>query len=381
MTKYFCKIFFCILTFLHLNISTFSQDSSHLRISLLTCTPGEELYSTFGHTAIRVVDSNSVTDIVYNYGTFNFDDDGFYLKFVRGKLLYYLSTENFEDFKFNYQTTNRGITEQVINLSAEEKINIQQALNNNLKEENKFYRYDFLFDNCTTRPRDMIQKFSSTKIADKPVMPQGSTFRNAIHAYLHKNNKYWSKLGIDILLGSPTDAVMTNVQMQFLPDNLMKAVDSSNHLVLSKENLYPIDNSSNTKPLFFTPTIAFTLLLLFVIGLGFYQNNFIQNILNGFYGLFFYLTGLLGCILLFMWFGTNHAMCKNNFNLLWAWPTHAIMAFFINSKKKWVKRYFLLTAIGLILVLITWFFLPQQMNSSLIALLLLLIYICIKKLN
>ncbi|MBL0144829.1 MAG: DUF4105 domain-containing protein [Chitinophagaceae bacterium] len=101
--------------------TSFAQDTSRLRISLLTCTPGDELYSTFGHSAFRVVDSNSVTDIVYNYGTFNFDDDGFLLKFTRGKLLYYLSTEYFTDFKELYQQTNRGITEQVLNLSAAEK--------------------------------------------------------------------------------------------------------------------------------------------------------------------------------------------------------------------------------------------------------------------
>ncbi|MGF2413391.1 MAG: DUF4105 domain-containing protein, partial [Ferruginibacter sp.] len=106
--KLLLLLFISILA--HYPISLSAQDSSHLRISLLTCTPGEELYSTFGHSAYRVIDSSSVTDIVYNYGTFNFDDDGFYLKFVQGKLLYYVSTERFEDFKYLYQVTNRGIT-------------------------------------------------------------------------------------------------------------------------------------------------------------------------------------------------------------------------------------------------------------------------------
>ena len=97
------------------------RDTSRMRISLLTCTPGEELYSTFGHSAYRVVDSNGITDIVYNYGTFNFNDEGFYLKFIRGKLLYYVSTENFRDFVSDYKADNRGITEQVLNLSGPEK--------------------------------------------------------------------------------------------------------------------------------------------------------------------------------------------------------------------------------------------------------------------
>ena len=119
------RLCFCFILIYN---TSFAQDTSRLRISLLTCTPGDELYSTFGHSAFRVVDSNSVTDIVYNYGTFNFDDDGFLLKFTRGKLLYYLSTEYFTDFKELYQQTNRGITEQVLNLSAAEKINIKKFL-------------------------------------------------------------------------------------------------------------------------------------------------------------------------------------------------------------------------------------------------------------
>ncbi len=130
--KIFCTAFFIVHFSLFIVHSAFAQDSSHLRISLLTCTPGEELYSTFGHSAFRIVDSSSVTDVVYNYGTFNFDDEGFYIKFTRGKLLYYVSAENFADFRYAYETTNRGITEQVLNLTAAEKTAVQQFLNNPL---------------------------------------------------------------------------------------------------------------------------------------------------------------------------------------------------------------------------------------------------------
>lgn len=360
-------------SFLFLN-SASAQDSSRLRISLLTCTPGEELYSTFGHSAFRVIDSNSVTDIVYNYGTFNFDDDGFYLKFVRGKLLYYASAWNFSDFKFDYQSTNRGITEQVLNLSADEKTAIRHFLNENLKEENKYYKYDFFFDNCTTRLRDILKKQNDSSFCRKAVMPAGSRFRQAIHQYLDRNGKSWSKLGIDILLGQPCDGVMTAEQMQFLPDNLMKSLDSSDHpMVVSSQNLYPIAADAN-KNSFFTPFVVFSLLLIFIVLIGLAKNKFAQGFLQGFDGLFFFLTGVLGIILIFMWTGTDHSMTKNNFNLIWAWPTHAAMAFFVNSKKEWVKKYFKFTAIALMAVLISWFFLPQQMNNGLLPLILLLIY-------
>ncbi|MFN8251990.1 MAG: DUF4105 domain-containing protein [Ferruginibacter sp.] len=351
-----------------------AQDSSHIRISLLTCTPGDELYSTFGHSAIRIVDSSSVSDIVYNYGTFNFDDEGFYIKFARGKLLYYVSAEYFRDFRYLYEATNRGITEQVLDLSAAEKLTVQQFLNNNLKEENKYYKYDFFFDNCTTRLRDIIKKNHDTSFVVKPVMKPGTTFRNAIHQYLDKNEKEWSKLSIDILLGKPCDRVMTAEEMQFLPDNLMISLDSAGHRIIkSHENLYPV-NTGITKGSFFTPMNTFILLLVVIMALGLVKNKYTKVFLQGFDGLLFFLTGLLGVILILMWTATDHSMTKQNFNLLWAWPTHIIAAFFVNSKKTWVKKYLTFTAAGLILVLLSWFFLPQQLNPSLIPLVLLLVY-------
>jgi len=379
MKKTFCSILFIFnFSFLIFN-SAQAQDSSRLRISLLTCTPGEELYSTFGHSAYRVVDSTGMTDIVYNYGTFNFDDDGFYMKFLRGQLLYYVSAEHFPDFKNLYQSTNRGMTEQVLNLTAAEKITIQHYLNENLKEENKYYKYDFFFDNCTTRLRDILKKYKDSTFTLKPVMPAGSRFRQAIHGYLDYNHKYWSKLGIDILMGVPTDAVMTAGQMQFLPDNLMISLDSSNYpMVASSQNLYPIRDDHDKKP-FVTPFVVFSLLAIFIVLLGYVKNKFTQAFLQGFDGMFFFLAGLLGLIILFMWFGTEHSMTKNNFNILWVWPTHAIMAFFMNTKKNWVQQYFKFTAVALMGVLISWFFLPQQMNNALIPVILLMIYRSVKK--
>jgi Domain of unknown function (DUF4105) len=353
---------------------SFAQDSSHLRISLLTCTPGEELYSTFGHSAYRVIDSSSVTDIVYNYGTFDFNDKNFYLKFIRGKLLYYVSAERFEDFKYDYQAENRGITEQVLNLTAAEKTSIQRFLNNNLKEENKFYQYDFFLDNCTTRLRDILKKNHDSSFTVKPVMPIGTTFRQAIYIYLDKNKQPWSKLGIDILLGKPCDGVMTAEQMQFLPDNLMISLDSAEHpVVLSHQDLYPINKSEETGS-FFSPFVIFIVVLLIFALLSFLKNSVVQKILLGLDFMLFFSTGLLGIILILMWLATDHSMTKDNFNLLWAWPLNFIGAFFIASKKNWVKKYFAFQTVALILVLLAWFFLPQHLNPALIPMVLLLVY-------
>lgn len=355
-----------------------AQDSSRLRISLLTCTPGDELYSIFGHSAIRITDSSNVGndyfDIVYNYGTFNFDDEGFYLKFMRGKLLYFISIVKFDDFKFDYQSTNRGMTEQVLNLTPTEKENIHFALKENLKEENRYYQYDFFLDNCTTRLRDIIEKYKQPQPLFHPVMPANTRFRQAIHQYLDSGKQYWSKLGIDILLGARTDRIMTTSQQQFLPDNLMLAMDKSTpRMSLSSENLYQLTNNTDKKS-WFTPVLFFSLLLGLFISLSLSKNKYAQSVLNGLDGLLFFTTGLLGIILLFMWFFTDHSMTKNNYNLFWALPTHIIFSFLINKNKPFVKKYFLATAISLAILLLLWPFLPQQMNNSLIPVVLLLLY-------
>ena len=375
------KIWLVTLSFLLCSLTLKAQlpqliaDSSRMQISLLTCTPGKELYATFGHSALRVIDSNSVTDLVYNYGTFDFNDPNFYTKFVKGQLNYYLSVEYFTNFKFDYQAENRGITEQILNLSAADKIKLRSALNENLKEENRFYLYDFFLDNCTTRLRDLIFTASPPQQALPAPMPLNYTFRNAIHQYLDGQQNYWSKLGIDLLLGRPTDAVMTIKQQEFLPDNLMMALGKIEKpiLVKSTTNLY-IVNSAASKKQWFTPQICFWCLLIIFVLLGISKNKTLQKINTILDGMLFLICGLLGILFLFMWWGTDHSMTKENFNLLWALPTHFIFAWFINSNNKKIKLYFLFTALLSLLTLAGWVILPQQLNTSLIPIVLLIMY-------
>ena len=373
--KIFIRLFIIFILFFSSGFLK-AQDSSHIRISLLTCTPGDELYSTFGHSALRITDSSSVFDVVFNYGTFNFDDNNFYLKFVRGKLLYFVSADNFIDFKNFYQSIGRGITEQVLNFSPEEKLKIEALMFNNIKEENKYYKYDFFFDNCTTRLRDIIVKAKNPPPVFRAVMPAGTTFRDAIHAYLDAGDKDWSKLGIDLLLGAKTDRVMSVSESQFLPDILMQTIDSANaqnKLLLSKSNLLPFTNE-NAKPKTGTPFLSFSFLLLLIIGLSFSKNIFVQKFLFGFDGIFFFITGLLGVLLILMWTATDHVLCSNNWNLWWAFPFNLIAAFFVGSKKNWVKKYFLFLAISLSGLLLCWYFLPEKLNPAFIPVVLLMIF-------
>jgi hypothetical protein len=212
-------------------------------------------------------------------------------------------------------------------------------------------------------------------------MPKGTSFRQAIHLYLDKNEKDWSKLGIDLLLGAPTDAIMSTAHSQFLPDNLMKSLDSSNQstpLVIATKNLYPITEQKE-ESLLLTPLFIFSLLFTCILLMSFSSNHWVKIFLQGFDGVFFFLIGSLGILLIFMWWGTDHSMTKNNYNLLWAWPTNTIAAFLFSSQKKWVQKYFGLQAAALLLLLISWFFLPQQLNTSLIPMVLLMIVRSAKK--
>ena len=372
------RLLLTLLT-IHYSLFTFSQsDSCDLRISLLTCSPGTELYSTFGHSALRIIDKSTGTDIIYNYGVFDFNDPDFYAKFVRGKLLYYLDQENFGDFLYNYSADNRSVSEQVLQLSCSEKKDMQQFLFTNLRPENRSYKYDFLYDNCTTRLRDLVMKKSGKNYLTTDILSnQPTSFRNHIHYYLNMNRMHWSKLGIDLLLGAKLDRLMTADEAMFLPDYLEKGFDSSSisgtPLVQQKVSLYVKKDTGEIggNPLS-TPAFIFSFILGAVAVLSFlaFRGSVMILAITDF--LLFLLTGLLGVLLVFMWTGTDHQICANNYNLLWALPIHLIAAFLIRKQTPFAKNYFRFTAILSALLVLAWFFLPQELNPALIPVVLLL---------
>ena len=364
-------VFLIFLVFLY-GKAAWAQDSCGLRISLLTCSPGDELYSTFGHTAIRVTNAAAGIDEVYNYGTFAFTDD-FYYKFVKGRLLYELSVEDFTSFVWQYQAESRSIVEQELAVNCLQKEQIYTALRTNALPQNRFYRYDFLFDNCTTRARDIIAE-NSGSTASYPVLFTGEqpTFRNLIHGYLNRAHQDWSKFGIDLLLGAKLDRRATNLETTFLPDNLMIAFDStvvSGLPLVKEETPLLVMPSVATESFLITPFVLFTLLLVIFGMLSFVQKGWAKKAIAMFDFFLFFVLGAVGLLLLFMWFGTDHALCANNYNLIWALPTHLIVAFFLFGGKRWVQPYFRVVFFLEIGLLLLWAFLPQQLNIALIPLL------------
>jgi hypothetical protein len=286
--------------------------------------------------------------------------------------MYFVSVQKFESFFEEYQYYQRGISEQILDLSCSEKEKLLSALLENAKEENRYYKYDFIIDNCTTRLRDIVFKNANAAVTSKDIRPNEKiTFRKLIHEYLDNSYQYWSKLGIDILLGRPVDKKLTNNEAMFLPDYLLKGFDStvlsgvafSRPLVLEKhEILKPA--LSERKSSLFTPFIVFTVLFLVILVLGLSKNS--GKFLSVFDFILFFLSGALGVFILFMWFGTDHPECKNNFNLAWAMPFHFLIVFFLFRKWQWLKYYFFINSILLLILLILWKWLPQEMNNALI---------------
>lgn len=362
-------IFQLLVTFSGTIKAQTEQEDCLLTVSLLTVTPGAELYSSFGHSAFRVHHAQTGEDIIFNYGTFDFNDPDFYSKFVRGKLLYFVSAEEPRYFMLQYNYEGRGVTEQILNLGCEDKQQLFHALKENLREDNKYYHYDFLYDNCSSRLWEMMKKHTSGNYELKYILPEEEVrFRNLLHEYLDKGGQYWNKLGIDILLGLPVDKKMKNEQAVFLPDYLMKAMDSTtvsgSPLVVSKNVILPMTYQPEMNR-FTRPLVIFTIFWVITAFLSLNRKTAASTFMKIFDCIFFMLTGAVGWLLLFMWFGTNHAACAWNLNLLWALPVNVVTAFWIFNQDKH-RKYFRVLALWYLILMIIWIFLPQQMNLALI---------------
>jgi hypothetical protein len=369
----------CCLSFIIalIYIPGFSQPRTcKLEISLLTGSPGTELYSTFGHSAIRVIDSINRQDLVFNYGTFDFDEK-FYGRFVRGKLDYFLSVSTYDDFAIEFQVEQRRIIEQPLLLSCDEKVRLYNALQVNSSAQNRYYKYDFLFDNCATRIRDIVRKNTDTPVVYKNILPaEIPTFRDLIHVYLNSGGQFWSKLGIDILLGTHMDVKVSNEQAMFLPDYLIKGFDSAvigNRKLVGEAKLILTNPAPEPVSTWLSPLMIFTALLVIVVLLQLSKSNIAFVILSVFDHIFFFFLGLLGVVILFMWFGTDHVVCRNNYNILWALPLHLPIVAVMSMKKKWVKKYFQGVLVLTALFAIAWWFLPQQLNTAIAPVLALII--------
>jgi hypothetical protein len=347
------------------------QVSKSAQISLITGLPGQDVYNLFGHSGLRVYDPSIGLDIMYSYGTFDFDDPDFLLKFTQGKLKYFLSVSQYQPFIAFYKREGRTVYEQVLTLDDAQKQALFSFLQTNFKPENRYYLYDFFYDNCSTRIRDALKTTFGEDlkyVTDK--FPENQSFRKWVDPYI---TKPWIRFGIYLLLGSPADKVAAPYDYMFLPDNLMDGFEKAQIkqgdkfvTLAPKANLVSQSLISAPPYPWFNPYslmwgVSAILLVITILG---YRKKKIA------YGLdfaLFFLMGLVGLLFLFMWFGTNHQTCAWNYNLIWALPTHAVIAWTLlfAKDKKWVKIYFnVVVFINLILVS-SWLLLPQEMHGAL----------------
>lgn len=319
-----------------------------IQISLLTCSPGKEVWAQYGHTAIRYYDKESGEDLAINYGIFSLDQTYFIPRFVLGMTDYRMGVQPMDMFLAQYSYEGRGVVEQVLNLSAEDKEVIYKALQENMKPENVVYRYNYFFDNCTTRARDMLVNHLHGKVVYPPA-EEDATFRSMIHKW---NNKYeWSQFGEDLLLGVNADRKTTKSEQQFLPENLRNDFDKAryNGKPLVKETNVLLDAETEVaEPVF--PLSPLSVALIFAaISLVMMLFSYRRQQVYWAWDLALMLTsGLMGIIFFVMIF-SQHPCVSLNFILLFFNPLPLFFLYSTIKKKKviWWKIWGVLIILGL----------------------------------
>ncbi len=348
--------------------------SPEAEISVLTMDPGQfELYAAFGHSAFRVKDRFYHIDKVYNYGTFDFNQPNFYWNFAKGNLNYMLGTKEFNRFAYEYQYFNRSIREQTLNLSDSQKQAFFQFLQHNTKGDNKYYRYDYFYNNCATKIRDVLKDvLGDSLVFDPKYVTETTTIRKKTDEYLEYQP--WGDFGIDLGLGMPMDKEMTPEMFMFLPDYVelglkhahiyrggkkYDAVKDSRILFQAKEQTF---EKTTITPFIFFWLLFFLSLFITILDL---KKRRVRH--KWFDALLFTTLGLVGLLLTFLWFFTDHMASKNNLNILWAMPTHLMLPFlfFKRNKPKWLNIYFYLTLTLATVLFLFWWMFPQQIHYAL----------------
>jgi Domain of unknown function (DUF4105) len=349
--------------------------SDGAQVSLITYTPGEELYQAFGHSAIRVRDDFLGMDRLYNYGVFDFETPNFYVKFAHGDLRYRLAVSSSEEEIRTVGAYGQGVTELPLNLSPAQRQALFAALETNLLPENRFYRYDFILDNCSTRPRDVIERITGSPITVRDAGKQ--TFREMLNPYFTRMP--WVGLGVSLLLGAKNDRLASPREACFLPANLERAVQTSKNgdqnLAAEKKEIFPPEILPGS-PFFLSPICVFygggVLWFFFWFfrrkGHSRWPTAFILMIL-----------GLLGIFIVGLSFWTRLWVLHENYNLLWLIPLHfpAGLWLLFAPRRPILLRWYLWFAFCAAVFFICFaFLLPQKFNPAVFPLLSIVAWRC-----
>lgn len=352
------KIVFIFTTLLLISKVTLSQD--RFDISILTCSPGTEVYSVFGHSSIRVVDRLNKTDQVYNFGIFDFDTPNFAYKFLKGKLQYKLGIRPTPSFINVYASENRFVSEQVLNLTEEEEITIVRRLNYLYLPENRFYYYSFLNRNCSTELRDLLLLIGVDFADDE--LPKSN--RELLSPYL--TDVPWLRLGVNMLLGMRMDTNSNRPQSTFLPDYLRDEVDAAklngNRIISNEQKLNELPDDTGIKyQRIFSPIRVFSLLCIILL---FWNPKGIRIALSA-------LFGISGVIIGLLWIFSGHPEIRNNLDVLWCNPLYLLyIPMLIRNKHSKLLSYTLLTCLALTALI--WLVGIQKFDIAVIPLMLIL---------
>lgn len=354
------KLWYLIIMLLCVQILPAQQVSfsDSVKISLITCSPGPELYARFGHTGIRVLDTVRGVDVVYNYGLFSFNTENFYLKFIKGETDYSLGVVPTSYFLPEYVERNSMVWEQELNLTINEKEKLLGLLQQNYLPENRMYRYNFVFDNCATRPRDIFLKSINGLVVMKPSLDEPKTFRQWVGVYVGEHS--WAKFGIDLLFGMDADRNATQFESLFLPEVLMnefqtatiKHKDSvgTRKLIAQKNILVQSNPSLSLKqgwlksPFVILCAVCFIVFLISVYDFWKKRHNL------WFDSVLLLISGFAGILVFYLMFYSAHPLVKNNLNILWLNPFNIIIALLIWLKP--LRLYMMFVQIANVLLLV-----------------------------
>ena len=337
------------------------------KVSIISIGEGSSLADAFGHTGIRVISNGN--DIVFNFGVYDFSAPNFYSNFVKGRPVYKLAVQKYEKFKDGYIYQNRYLVEHELNISEESKMNIIDLLVNNSRPENKYYTYDYLSDNCSTRVADILIDDTNNKFRDDKLESEALfTYRELIHEKISENS--WAALGIDLCLGAIIDKKISVRETFFIPEKLMKYMDGliiDYSKPITKNIIFLTDSPSKYNEEFPKPFLVNSIISLFIILLTYF--NFKNNSWNRSIDFIIYLfSGLLGVLIIYLWFFSNHFASAQNFNFLWAFPFNLAVVFALIKKTPplWTINFVKLNIILLILLFIHWITGVQKYNITLL---------------
>ncbi len=351
-----------------------AQLSDETRISLVTIEPGDEIYSLWGHSALRIYDPVLGIDIAYNYGTFDFGSPvSFVARFAYGQLDYVLSVQSYPALRSSsLNLQRRTIIEQELGLDSKQRTALYLFLSNNALPKNRTYRYHFLFDNCSTRIRDALQITLGNAVDFSTGTVPEATFRELVNAYV--SDRPTLRFFMNLAMGLSVDRPVSSHTIAFLPLELAAAVDNAHVLVDGESQRLVVRSDTTAVPRNPSHTVPWpTIVGWLALGLGLLLTSR-QRFLQSFDTVLFGVVGIAGLLIVFLWFVSLHDVTQQNLNLGWAWPTHVAvgLAFRLKRSPVWLRVYFgvtTLTALGVALSMVV---LPQSLPAPLVPLLLLI---------